>query len=53
MDCSTLSFPVLRYLLKFAQIHVGCVDDALQPSHPLPPYSPFAFNLSQHQGLFQ
>ena len=23
------------------------------PSHPLPPSSPFAFNLSQHQGLFQ
>ena len=51
MDCSTLSFPVLRYLLEFAQIHVRWVDDAIQPS--LPPYSPFAFNLSQHQGLFQ
>ena len=29
------------------------VSDAIQPSHPLfTPYSP-AFNLSQHQGLFQ
>ena len=27
--------------------------NAVQPSHPLPPSSPFAFNLSQHQGLFQ
>ena len=27
--------------------------DAIQPSHPLPLSSPFAFNLSQHQGLFQ
>ena len=27
--------------------------DAIQPSHPLPPSFPFAFSLSQHQGLFQ
>ena len=27
--------------------------DAIQLSHPLPPPSPFALNLSQHQGLFQ
>ena len=25
----------------------------IQPSHPLLPPSPFAFNLSQHQGLFR
>jgi len=29
------------------------VSDAIQPSHPLLPPSPPAFNLSQHQGLFQ
>ena len=29
------------------------VGDAIQPSHPLPSPSPSAFNLSQHQGLFQ
>ena len=29
------------------------VGDAIQPSHPLPSPSPPAFNLSQHQGLFQ
>ena len=34
------------------QIHVHPVSDAIQPSHPLfPPSS--AFNLFQHQGLFQ
>ena len=31
--------------------HVHGVGDATQPSHPLPPSSPFAFNLSQHQSL--
>ena len=45
--------PVLYYLLKFAQIHVHWVDDAIQPSHPLSSPSPPALNLSQHQGLFQ
>ena len=37
----------------FAQTHVHWFDDAIQPSHPLSPPSPPAFNLSQHQGLFQ
>ena len=41
-------FPVLYYLLEFAQIHVHSVGDAMQPFHPLPPSSPFAFNLSWH-----
>ena len=36
------------------QIHVHHISDAIQPSHPLSsPSSPPAFNLSQHQGLFQ
>ena len=53
MDCSTPGFPVLHYLLEFAQTHVHWVGDAIQLSHPLS--SPFlpAFNVSQHQGLFQ
>ena len=34
------------------QTHVHRVSDAIQPSHPLSSPSP-AFNLSQHQGLFQ
>ena len=33
--------------------HVHRVCDAIQPSHPLSFPSPPAFNLSQHQGLFQ
>ena len=36
-----------------AQIHVHWVGNAIQPSHPLSSPSPPAFNLSQHQGLFQ
>ena len=39
-DCSTPVFPVLPYLLKFAQTHVHRVDDAIQRSHPLSPPSP-------------
>ena len=51
MDYSTPSFPVLCYLLGFAQTHVHWVDDAIQPSRPLLPPSPLAVNLSQHQSL--
>ena len=39
-------------LPEFAQIHVHCVSDAIQLSHPLPPSSPFAVNLFQHQSWF-
>ena len=52
-DCSVPGSPVLHYLLEFAQTYVHWVSDAIQPSHPLLPPSPIAFNLSQHQGLFQ
>ena len=45
--------PVLHHLLQLAQTHVHWVSDAIQPSHPLSSPSPSAFNLSQHQGLFQ
>ena len=53
MDCSTPGFPVPHHLPEFAQIHVHWIRDAIQPSHPLPPTFPFAFNLPQYQGLFQ
>ena len=46
-------FPVHHQLPELAQIHVHQVGDAIQPSHPLSSPSPPAFNLSQHQGLFQ
>ena len=47
------AFPVLHFRLELAQTHVHWVKDAIQPSHPLPPSFPPAFNLPQHQGLFQ
>ena len=53
MDCSMPGFLVLNHLLESAKIHVHWVGDAIQPSHPPLPPSPPAFNLSQHQGLFQ
>ena len=53
MDCSMLGFPVYHQLPEFTQTHVHPIDDATQPSHPLLSPSPPAFNLSQHQGLFQ
>ena len=53
MDCSMPSFPVHHQLLEHAQTHVHWVGDAIQPSHPLLSPSPPAFNLAQHQGLFQ
>ena len=37
MDCSRQVSSVLHYLLKFAQIHVHGVGDAIKPSHPLSP----------------
>ena len=46
-------FPLLHYLLEFAQTQVHWVSDATQPSHPLSLPSPSALNLSQHQGFFQ
>ena len=53
MDCSTPGFPVHHQLPELAQTHVHRVDDTIQPPHPLLSPSPPAFNLSQHQGLFQ
>ena len=53
MDCSTPGTSVLHYYPEFAQIHAHWVSDAIQPSHPLSSSSPPAFNLFQHQGLFQ
>ena len=49
----TPRFPVLSYLLGFAQTHIHWVGDAIQPSHLLLPSSPPVLNLSQYQGLFQ
>ena len=53
MDCSMPGLPVPHHLLEFAQVHIHCISDAIQPSHPLMPSSPSVLSLSQHQGLFQ
>ena len=53
MDCSAPGLPVLDDLPEFAQTYAHWVGDAIQISHPLSSSSQPAFNLSQHQGLFQ
>ena len=53
MDCSTPGFPVLHHLSELAQTHAHWVSDTIQPSYLLSSPSPPAFNLSQHQDLFQ
>ena len=50
---STPGLPVHHQLPEFTQTRVHRVRDAIQPSHPLSSPSSPAFNLSQHQGLFQ
>ena len=52
VDCSMPGFPVFHHLPDFAQVHTHWIGDGIQPS-PLSSSSPSAFNLSQHQGLFQ
>ena len=52
-DCSMPCFPDLYYLPEFPKSLVHWVGDVIQPSHPLLPPAPPAFNISQHQGLFQ
>ena len=53
MDPSTPGFPVHYELPEPTQTHVHQIGDAIQPSQPLLSASPLAFNLPQHQGLFQ
>ena len=53
MVCNMPGFPVHHQLPELTQTHVHWVGDAIQPSHPLSSPSPPAFNLFQHQGLFQ
>ena len=43
---------VAHHLLKFAQVQVRGISDAIRPSYPLTHSSP-TLDLSQHQGLFQ
>ena len=60
-SCSTLCNPMdwnmpgfsVHQLPEHTQTHVHCVGDVIQPSYLLSSPSPPAFNLSQHQDLFQ
>ena len=42
MDCSIPGLPVPHRLPEFAQVHVHCIGDTVQPSHSLMPSSPSA-----------
>ena len=53
MDCSTPGFSVHHQLPELTQIHVHWVSDAIKPSQPLSSPSPPAYNIPQHQRLFQ
>ena len=53
MDYSTPGFPAHHQLPELTQTHVHHVGDVIQPSLPLLSPSLPAFNLSQHEGLFQ
>ena len=53
MDCSMPDLPGHHQLPEFTQTRVHWVSEAIQWSHPLSSPSSLAFNLSQHQGLFQ
>ena len=53
MDCSMPDLPVHHQFPGFTQTYVHHVSNAIQPFYPLLSLSPPAFNLSQHQGLFE
>ena len=53
MDCSIPDIPVHHQLPEPTQTHVHWVGDTIQPLYSLSSPSPPAFNVSQHQGLFQ
>ena len=53
MDFCIPGFLVHHQLSELAQTHIHWVGDAIQPPHHLLSPSPPAFNLFQHQGLFQ
>ena len=52
-DSVTPGLPVHHQHTELAQTHVHRVGNAIQPSHPLSYSPPLAFNVSQHQSLFQ
>ena len=53
MDCITPGLAFHHQLPELVQTRLHQVGDAIQPSHPLLSTSTPAFDLAQHQGLFQ
>ena len=51
IDCSLSGLPVPHHVLKFAQVRVHYIGDAIQSSHPLTPSSS-ALNLFPASGTF-
>ena len=49
MECSMPGFLVFHCLPEFAQTHVHWISDAIQPSHPLLPPSPFALRVFSNE----
>ena len=52
MDCSMPGLPVHHQLPELTQTHVHCVGDAIQPSHPVVPFS-FCLQAFPASGSFQ
>ena len=51
-DCSTPGLTVPNHLPEFAQVHVHCIDDAIQPSLPLTSsYNPPTLNQEEIDNL--
>ena len=51
MDCSMPGFPVPHHILKFVQVHIHLIGDAIQQPHPLSTCLPSTLNISQDQSL--
>ena len=52
MDYSIPGLSVPQRLPKFAQVHVHCISDAIQPSHPPTSSSPFALKCFPASEIF-
>ena len=53
MDCIMPGFPVHHQLPELTQTHVHCISDAIQPSHPIIPFSSCLQSFPASLGLFQ
>ena len=51
MNCSTPGLPVHHQLLEFTQTHVHRVGDAIQPPHPVVPFSSCPQSLSASESF--